>query len=333
MEENLVIIDADSLIYLIGSQLENMQLEPLGIIKLDEFIQDILITTSSKSFIGFIGGGDGRNFRKDIAVTKPYKGNRPEKPEWFVFWQPILSERMITHWGFQPCHNIEADDACGIARTAFKDKYTKIIIASPDKDLFQIGGTWFYDYTKRTTVFCDEVVALNKLCHQIITGDSTDNIPGCIGAGKAAADTAMEGIAKEGLSTIEALQKVKEFYIDWFTVQAVDKQRKKQEKEYLDAYREANSIKVLRADKKSEALKDFVLDTSMIMTIPEVEALFHEQYQLVKLLETEAEGLTHGFVLAEPTIDSSVDWDNILTFHEEIDQVAEEEHFFFEDDL
>jgi hypothetical protein len=44
--------------------------------KLDEFISDILITTG-KDYLGFIGG-KGRNFRKDIAITKPYKGTRPE---------------------------------------------------------------------------------------------------------------------------------------------------------------------------------------------------------------------------------------------------------------
>jgi hypothetical protein len=85
------------MIYIIGSELEHLQLEPLGIMKLDEFISDILITTGSKD-LGFIGG-KGRNFRKDIAITKPYKGT-PE-PEWFVFWQPILAQRMIEHWGFQ----------------------------------------------------------------------------------------------------------------------------------------------------------------------------------------------------------------------------------------
>jgi hypothetical protein len=65
------------LIYIIGSELEHLQLEPLGIMKLDEFISDILITTGSKDYLGFIGG-KGRNFRKDIAITKPYKGTRPE---------------------------------------------------------------------------------------------------------------------------------------------------------------------------------------------------------------------------------------------------------------
>jgi hypothetical protein len=37
------------MIYIIGSELEeHLQLEPLGIMKLDEFISDILITTGSK---------------------------------------------------------------------------------------------------------------------------------------------------------------------------------------------------------------------------------------------------------------------------------------------
>jgi hypothetical protein len=38
------------MIYIIGSELEHLQLEPLGIMKLDEFISDILITTGSKDY-------------------------------------------------------------------------------------------------------------------------------------------------------------------------------------------------------------------------------------------------------------------------------------------
>jgi hypothetical protein len=74
------------------------------LVSLDEFISDILITTGSKDYLGFIGG-KGRNFRKDIAITKPYKGTRPENQS--GSWQPILAQRMIEHWGFQPCDNIE----------------------------------------------------------------------------------------------------------------------------------------------------------------------------------------------------------------------------------
>jgi len=152
-ENNLVLIDADSIIYIIGSELENLFLEPLGEIKLDDFIKDILITTGSKEYMGFFGGTEGRNFRKDIAVTKEYKGNRAkEKPEWFEFWSPVLKKRMEEYWGFQACQNIEADDACCIAANALREKYGKITVASPDKDLYQIPDTHFYDYTKRYTV-------------------------------------------------------------------------------------------------------------------------------------------------------------------------------------
>jgi hypothetical protein len=61
------------MIYIIGSELEHLQLEPLGIMKLDEFISDILITTGSKDYLGFIGG-KGRNFRKISLLLSPTKG-------------------------------------------------------------------------------------------------------------------------------------------------------------------------------------------------------------------------------------------------------------------
>jgi 5'-3' exonuclease len=331
-ENNLVIIDADSMIYIIGSELEHLQLEPLGIIKLDEFISDILITTGSKDYLGFIGG-KGRNFRKDIAITKPYKGTRPEKPEWFVFWQPILAQRMIDHWGFQPCDNIEADDACAIARTKYGDMYSKITIASPDKDLLQIPDTWFYDYSKRTTVYCDQTVSLHKFCHQLITGDSTDNIPGCFGAGPAAASVEVEIIAKEGLGREAAVLRIKLFYVSWHTVILKKKQAVKQEKEFLDNHKKVNGVSRLTAALKSAALKSFVVDTSMIMSEVEAIILFKEQYTLVKLIDNEEEAAKHNFILKDPVTNSTVDWDSIDIFHDEMQLMPEEEHFDFEDDL
>jgi 5'-3' exonuclease len=331
-KENLVIIDADSMFYLIGSELANMQLEPLGFIKLDEFIKDILVTTGARNYLGFIGG-KGHNFRKDIAVTKPYKGQRPEKPEWFEFWQPILAKRMVEFWGFQECHNIEADDACAIARNKYIDDYNKVIIASPDKDLIQIGNTWFYDYTKRTTVFCNDTVALHSLCGQLVMGDSTDNIPGCMGAGKVTAGEVVQHIASKGMDKEAALAHVKAFYIEWFTVTLKNKQHKKQEKEYLDKYKATHSIKTLTAAKKSEALKGFVLDTSMIMDRVDVLKLFKEQFSLVKLIETEEEAKKHKFDLGTPTVDTRVDWDSIEIFDMEMDNIADEEDFPFADEL
>ena len=170
-EHSLVIIDADSIIYIIGSSLQDLQLEPMGIIKLDEFLQDILINTGAKKYLGYFGGKGARCFRYDVAVTKPYKGTRKkEKEQWFDFWAPVLTAHMETVWGFTPVTKIEADDACTIAATALKGKYDKITIASPDKDLRQCGGFTFFDYGKRFTEFIDEVEGSRKLMYQLVTG-------------------------------------------------------------------------------------------------------------------------------------------------------------------
>jgi hypothetical protein len=34
---------------------------------------------------------------------------------------------MIEHWGFQPCDNIEADDACAIARLSTETCTVKLL--------------------------------------------------------------------------------------------------------------------------------------------------------------------------------------------------------------
>jgi 5'-3' exonuclease len=333
VDENLVLIDADSIIYIIGSELAEMQLEPLGIMKLDEFLSDILITTGSKHYQGFFGG-PGHNFRKNVATTKVYKGNRPtEKPDWFTFWSPILKKRMEEHWNFQVCANIEADDACAIAANKYRDIYNKVTIASPDKDLYQIPDVWFYDYTKRTTLFCPETVALEKFCTQMIVGDSTDNIPGCFGAGPGAAKLPVAEIMEKGLGFDEAMAYIKEFYVKWNTVTLRAKQAKKQEKAFLDQYKIDNDISRLTKDIKSTALKNFVVDTSMLLDTIESKKLFKEQYQLIKLIDNEAEGNKHKFKLGGVIENTTIDWDSIDIFELENEELEEEQDFDFIDDL
>jgi hypothetical protein len=51
--------------------------------KLAVFFQ-IFFTTGSKVL------PDSWEVRKGTSTTKPYKGPGQKKPEWFVFWQPIL---------------------------------------------------------------------------------------------------------------------------------------------------------------------------------------------------------------------------------------------------
>ena len=325
-DENLVIIDADSLVYIIGYELSMMQLEPLGIIKLDEFIKNILVACGAKNYIGYFGGSCGTNFRYKVAVTKPYKGNRPDKEDWYKFWEPILKDRMRDYWKFEPVCNIEADDACSIAAVQYKGKYSKVIVASPDKDLFQIPDTWFYNYSKISTVYCNEEVAMTKLCTQLITGDTSDNIAGCIGAGpKVANDFILEFITDKVKDESTMLDEVKRFYVKWYTEVLRDKMLKKEEKEYLAQYKIDNDIKRLTGNLKSDALAKFVPKLEGIKTKKEAMAMFTEMFTLLKLLDTKKDGAKHGFKLTKPIVDTRVKWDEIIQYQHELDEILEED--------
>jgi hypothetical protein len=75
------------MIYIIGSELEHLQLEPLGIMKLDEFISDILITTGSKDYLGFIGG-KGRNLISLLLSPTKGPGQKNQSGSYFgsLYW-------------------------------------------------------------------------------------------------------------------------------------------------------------------------------------------------------------------------------------------------------
>ncbi len=74
------------------------------------------------------------NFRKDIAVTAPYKGNRTqEKPAHLE----MLRNYLVTAWGATMSIDEEADDLIAIRATELQDD---CIIVSVDKDFNQ---TWF----------------------------------------------------------------------------------------------------------------------------------------------------------------------------------------------
>jgi len=67
------LIDADSLVYAIGFSSQDIE-EPLAKWRLDEAINNILNDLGTKDYEGWITGKG--NYRNDIAVTAPYKGQR-----------------------------------------------------------------------------------------------------------------------------------------------------------------------------------------------------------------------------------------------------------------
>jgi hypothetical protein len=97
-------------------------------------------------------------------------------------------------------------------------------------------------------------------------------------------------IAKEGLDKVAAILRIKAS-ISWHTV-VYKKRSCKAKKEFLESYKKTNAIARLTA--ASTALKDFVVDTSMIMSEVDAIILFKEQYTLVKLIDNEEEAAKYS---------------------------------------
>ena len=336
-DENLVVIDADSLVYTVAYKFQNMFIRPMGISKLDEFIKDILMETKAKNYLGYFGAMGSKNFRYDVAKERPYKGTRPEKEDYIKFWEPILKDRMENFWNFIPVDKIEADDACTIAANVNRDKYKKVFIASPDKDLLQLPEMWFYDYNKRIKMYCNETVSNRLFYCQVLKGDTTDNIGGLPGVGEGAASIAYEAIDKktgEDVNEDFYMVKAREFYHEYFNVTLPAKETKKLQKQYLLDYKAENGVKRLTKVIKDEALQSFAPDLSHITkTTEEIDAYFEEIYALIYMLRTKEEGKKHGFKLCKPFKEDVIDWDAIVEFEAELDEIVDQDDLDILDDI
>lgn len=123
--------------------------------------------------------GDG-NFREQIAVTKPYKGQRTKgKPHYYQ----EVRDYLISEYGAVVIDDQEADDVVAIRQMDCMREGKASVIVSPDKDLKCMFG---YLYNPRTKVL-DHILPHEAAAHfykQMIIGDSVDNIPGCKGRGE-----------------------------------------------------------------------------------------------------------------------------------------------------
>lgn len=121
---------------------------------------------------------DGANFRYDVAVTQPYKGNRDvsHKPKYYEEIKTYLLDK----WGAVPVREIETDDAIGIEQWQRTDKYS--VIVSTDKDMDCIPG-WHYNWVRGELYYQSLNEANLFHFYQMLTGDTVDNIQGVYGIG------------------------------------------------------------------------------------------------------------------------------------------------------
>lgn len=151
----------------------------------DKKLQDILATCGSDSYELVMSGTD--NFRDAVGVTKGYKANRKDtvKPAHYEFCRLhyMRNPRLVM------VNGMEADDYISIS--LYED--TEGVVCTIDKDLNQIVGR-HYDWNKGLKYKVDEANAQRWFLRQMLTGDSTDNVPGLPGWGDAKATNAIEPV-------------------------------------------------------------------------------------------------------------------------------------------
>ena len=194
------LIDGDILVYRIGFASEN-ETESIAIARCSEFIEDLILFNGFGEYQGYLTGK--KNFRNEIAVTAPYKGNRKSaKPKHYQ----LLRDYMESAWAFTMIEDQEADDAIGIA--AYEMEVGEYCICSIDKDLDMLRGD-HYNFVKDERYFITEEEGIKNFYKQLLMGDRVDNIIGIKGIGTVKAERLLKECKNENemyLAILEAYE-------------------------------------------------------------------------------------------------------------------------------
>lgn len=139
-------------------------------------IRTVMADTSAKDYNMYLTGPN--NFRLKEATLTQYK-ERPEgKPVHYSFLKEYLKEE----WWAQTLDDIEADDGMSLAQweSYCNNDVNRTVICTQDKDLDMIPG-WRYRTNKRELVYRSLEEADRSFFIQLLTGDTTDTIPGIRG--------------------------------------------------------------------------------------------------------------------------------------------------------
>ena len=181
----IALIDSDILIYRVGC-VTNDESEAYATRRLQSLLDNMLTLDLQDVFQWEVYLTGKNNFRHDVAVTVPYKGNRKaEKPTHYH----ALRDYLVEKWDAEVIDGMEADDMLAIRQEVLGDKS---IIVTLDKDLDQVVG-WKYNFVKKDRYYITEEAGLLKFYCQFLEGDRVDNIIGAKGIGKVKAKKLLEG--------------------------------------------------------------------------------------------------------------------------------------------
>jgi len=124
------------------------------------------------------------NFRNTVATIRGYKANRTKaRPAHYA----AIRDYMVREWGATVYEGLEADDALSIQQWAEDEMNPTTIIATIDKDLQNVPGLQ-YNYGKKESYYVSMQQATVHFYRQLLTGDTTDNIPGVYRCGQKTAE-------------------------------------------------------------------------------------------------------------------------------------------------
>jgi len=132
------------------------------------------------------------NFRNGVATIKPYKGNRDaaHKP----VHGPEIKAMMRREYRVHTSEDEEADDLIAYEHYAdwLRDPHSSVI-ATIDKDLDMVPGL-HYNFVKQEAYDVTPEQGIWNFYKQVLTGDTTDNIPGLDGIGPVRAAKILPGV-------------------------------------------------------------------------------------------------------------------------------------------
>lgn len=176
IRDQVILFDGDAMVYRIGFAAEDYD-EVNCLILIRQYLDLQMRVLRSTKYRGFVTCNQTRNFREQVAVTAPYKGNRDhtKRPRHYE----LVREYLKTEWGFQALPDAEADDGIAIAATELRDG---AVICAIDKDFLQVPG-WNYNPNNGNFKYVSEEAGRRFFYTQILTGDTSDNIIGIRGIG------------------------------------------------------------------------------------------------------------------------------------------------------
>lgn len=190
----VVAIDGDIITYSCGFASDG---EPLAycLSTVKKMLENICAHAQADIYIVYLTGRN--NFRKDVATLQEYKGNRKDKPK-PEHLEDIRKYLIDVHEAIV-VEEAEADDALG-EWLSDTDHEEERVLASLDKDLDMIAGEHF-NWKSNHCYTMPEDEADCFFGKQLLTGDSTDNIPGLFRMGGVRANRKLVEAIEEAYST------------------------------------------------------------------------------------------------------------------------------------